>query len=183
MNTPHDWSLERYRPLLLIQARRLQRDPRLQARFDPSEIVQDTFVKALENRAQCKAITEPEWIKWLQVILGNVLADRVRYEKAGKRDVNKDRQIRQCVKESSLFLLNYPAAQGPSPSEQVERREQLLRMAAAIEQLPEDKREVVERHAIWGDSIKEIATNMKRTEKSIAGLYSRGISDLRRLME
>ena len=40
------WELERYRPLLKLQTRQMELDPRLQRRFDGSDVVQEALLKA-----------------------------------------------------------------------------------------------------------------------------------------
>ena len=42
----NDWQLERYQALLRLRARQLHFDPRLKRRFDSSDLVQETLLKA-----------------------------------------------------------------------------------------------------------------------------------------
>src|SRR5713226_5208632 len=87
MAPANDWQLERYRPLLRLRARQLHLDPRLKRRFDSSDLVQETLLKAHKNLHQFRGTTEAELVKWLQEILANALADQVRKATTGKRNV------------------------------------------------------------------------------------------------
>ena len=58
MAPPVQWQPERYRPLLRLQVRQLELDPRLRRRFDSSDIVHDTLLKAHAHLGQCRAETE-----------------------------------------------------------------------------------------------------------------------------
>jgi RNA polymerase sigma-70 factor (ECF subfamily) len=176
------WQLERCLPLLNILARRLWRDPRLRVRFDPSDLVQETYVKALQALPTFHGPGEAELVKWLRVILTRVLIDRYAYEHAEKRDVNREEEIRRCVEESSYHLFEHAAKNQASPSEDVVRREQLRQLAAALEQLPEDQREAVTLNDVWGDSMAEIGRQMERSEKAVKGLLLRGRRRLRELL-
>jgi RNA polymerase sigma-70 factor (ECF subfamily) len=182
MNSISDWHLERYRPLLCLQVRHLQRDPRLLSRFDSSDVVQDALLKAHENLPRFRGGTEAELVKWLQEILANVLTDKVRHEHAGKRDVTREQRLQAAFAESSARLEKYLEDKQPSPSEQVDRQDLLLRIATAIEQLPEDQRDVVIRRDLSGATVAEIAKHLGRTEKSVAGLLLRGRRRLRELL-
>jgi RNA polymerase sigma-70 factor (ECF subfamily) len=176
------WQLERYLPLLNILARRLWRDPRLRVRCSPSELVQDTYVNALEALPTFHGQCEAELVKWLRVILTRLLIDRYDYEHAEKRDVDREEEIRRCVEESSYHLFEHAAKNQASPSEDAVRREQLRQLAAALEQLPEDWREAVTLKDVWGDSKAEIARQMERSEKAVDGLLLRGRRRLRELL-
>jgi RNA polymerase sigma-70 factor (ECF subfamily) len=183
---PHQaekWPTERYAPLLRLQARKLELDLRLRKRFDSSDLVQETMLKAHEALPQFKGVTEAEFVKWLQEILGNVVADEVRKARAQKRDVAVERSLDDAIAGSSAQLEAYLTAGGPSPSEQAERHEELLRLAGAIDQLPEDQRDVVIHRDLLGSPVREIAELLGRTEKSVAGLLLRGRRRLRELLE
>jgi RNA polymerase sigma-70 factor, ECF subfamily len=63
---PEKWQLERYGPLLRLQARKLELDLRLRKRFDSSDLVQETMLKAHEGLAGFRGASEAELVKWLQ---------------------------------------------------------------------------------------------------------------------
>jgi RNA polymerase sigma-70 factor (ECF subfamily) len=64
----------------------------------------------------------------------------------------------------------------------VVRAEELLRLAAALAQLPEDQRRVVELHHLKGLLIAEVAEQMGRTRPAVVGLLCRGLKKLRELL-
>jgi RNA polymerase sigma-70 factor (ECF subfamily) len=80
-------------------------------------------------------------------------------------------------------LAAYLADERASPAEQAERQERLLHVAAAINVLPEDQRTAVIQRDLLGASVAEIAEQMGRTPKSVAGLLLRGRAALRQLLK
>lgn len=180
---PVEWHPERYRALLQLLVRQYHLNPLLQRRFDSSDLVQETLLRAHAHRDQFRGTTEAEQVKWLQEILANVLTDEVRKARAQKRDVALEQSLQAIVSESSARLEAYLADGQSSPSQQAERNELLLRIAAALEQLPEDQREVLILRDLRGASVGQIAGQLGRTEKSVAGLLLRGRRKLRELLE
>jgi RNA polymerase sigma-70 factor (ECF subfamily) len=183
-NPPVD--LDRYRPLLRLQVRQMELDPRLLRRFDSSDIIQETLLRAHANLARFRGQSEAELVKWLQEILANVVTDEARKARARKRDVALEQSLEAMMAESSARLERYLAnsqASPSSPSWQVERQELLLALAAAIDQLPEDQRDVLIQRDLNGASVSQIAEQLGRTEKSIAGLLLRGRRKLRELLQ
>jgi RNA polymerase sigma-70 factor, ECF subfamily len=69
--------LHRYREYLVLLAR-LQCDPRWQRLMDPSDLAQQTLLKAHENFGQFRGGSEAELLGWLRRILTNQLVDAVR---------------------------------------------------------------------------------------------------------
>jgi len=177
------WHLEHYQPLLRLQVRQMQLDPRLQRRFDSSDLVQETLLKAHEKLGDFRGQTEAEFLKWLQAILANVVADEVDKARAKKRDVALEQSIQAVMAESSARLDNYLAEQESSPSQKVERQESLLRLAAAVDQLPADQRDVIIHHHLLATPVAQIAEQLGRSEKSVAGLLYRAKRKLAELLQ
>jgi RNA polymerase sigma-70 factor (ECF subfamily) len=171
--------VERFREYLRLLAR-LQMDSWLQGKLDPSDIVQQTLVKAHQNLKQFRGGTEAELVAWLRRILANNLADAVR---KFHREVPLDRLVEKAISDSSARLEAWLSANGSSPSEQAMRQERLLRLADALAQLPEDQRIAVEWHHLRDESVSAIAERLGRTEASVAGLIRRGLKKLREVLK
>jgi RNA polymerase sigma-70 factor (ECF subfamily) len=156
----------------------LHLDPRLQRRFDASDLTQDTMLKAHKKIGEFRGTTEAELLKWLHTILLNQLRDKIEHEEADRRNFKLEQALPEVVAESSARIDKWLAANQSSPSEQAERHEQELRLAAALAQLPEDQRDVVIIHKLMEASPADIATETGRTVKSVAGLLRRGVHKL-----
>jgi RNA polymerase sigma-70 factor (ECF subfamily) len=173
--------VERYLPWLRLLARQLRLNPRLRSRFDDSDVVGETLVKACREGNQFRGVTEAEFMKWLSEILHNTFRDMVRRELAGKRDPGLEAPL-QAIQESSVRIESYLAAADSSPDERAERKELLLRIADAVDRLPADQRDVVIQRDFLDSPVAEIAAQTGRTEKSVAGLLLRGRRKLRELL-
>ena len=175
-----EWHLEDYRNLLRLQVRKMHLDPRLRRRFDESDLVQETFVKAFANQDQFRGHTEAELLKWLQEILGHVMIDEIRKNRAQIRDVAREQYLQEMLAQSSTRLGDFLDGLQSSPSERVERHEQLLRMAAEVEQLAEDERDVIIHIRLLKTPVRQVAQELGRTEKAVASLLCRAIGKLRK---
>jgi RNA polymerase sigma-70 factor (ECF subfamily) len=172
-------AVEDYRDYLHLLAR-LQIDPRLRGKVDPSDVVQQTLVKAHQHREQFRGQTAAEQAGWLRRILVNTLVDAAR--KFG-RELDREQPLEQQVHDSSARLEAWLATDQSTPSEAAVRQEQLLRVARALARLPDDQRQAVELHHLRDQAVAAIAVVMDRTEASVAGLLRRGLKRLRELLE
>ena len=172
-------SLERYRDYLRLLAR-LHESPRLRAKLDPSDIVQQTLLQAHQKQSQFRGETEAEWAAWLRAILASKLAEACRSFGREERDVGLERSLQAAIDDSSSRIEAWLAADQSSPSQQAIRHEHLLRLGEALAQLPEDQRTAVELHHLRGLLLADVAKEMGRSKQSVAGLLVRGIRNLRK---
>jgi RNA polymerase sigma-70 factor (ECF subfamily) len=171
--------LERFRTYLGLLAR-LQLDPRLRGLLGPSDLVQQTLLRAHRNRHQCRATTDAQRAAWLRAILAHELADAVR--KFGRRREDRRKSLEVSLNESSARLEAWLQSESTSPSGRVERQEQLRRLAEALARLPEDQRTALELHHPRGLPVPQVGKQMGRTAASVAGLLRRGLAELRALL-
>jgi RNA polymerase sigma-70 factor (ECF subfamily) len=182
MLQPFGWELGRYRPLLRVQAELIGLHPLIRVRFEYSDLVNETLLHAHEQRGQFEGHTEAELIAWLQCILQNQAIDMIRKERAQKRDAFRAHSIEAAVEKSSVCVREFLPGNGPSPSEHLQREEQMVRVAWAVNQLEEDQRQAFLARHVMELPIADIATLMKRSPRAVAGLLLRGRKRLRELL-
>jgi RNA polymerase sigma-70 factor (ECF subfamily) len=171
--------LERFRAYLRVLAR-AQLDPRLVGKLDPSDVVQDALVQAVRAFDQYRGSTDAELTAWLRQILIRTLTRTVRDFSRDKRTVSREEAVLAAVEQTSLRLEAWLAAEGRSPSEQAARNEDLVRLGAAIEALPDAQREALSLHHLQGWPLRTVAEYMDRTPAAVAGLIKRALRQLRR---
>lgn len=175
-------NLERFREYLRVLAR-LHLDRRIQQKVDPSDVVQETLIKAHQAIGDFRGTGEAQLAAWLRRILAHHMADVVRRFGRGKRDMSLEKSLQTAVDESSARIDVWLAAEGSSPSERAIHEERLVRLAEALASLPEDQRTAIELHHLKGVSLAEVAQQMDRSLASVAGLIRRGVVNLREQLD
>ena len=168
------WKLDSQCNYLLLLARCLV-PIQERGQFDPADIVQITLLQAHERLDQFRGQTEEALRAWLRTILRNTLA-------LERRRV-LPRVSPQALEESSNRLEEMLAADQSTPSQRLIREEQLLRLADALAQLPEDQRRVVQLYHLDGHARAEVCRLTGKTYAEVNGLLIRGLRKLRGLIE
>ena len=171
--------LEQYRDYLRILAR-LQLDPRMRGALDPSDVVQQTLLKAHENLKGFRGKTDAELQGWLRAILAQQLALLAR--KGGRRAV-RTHSLEAALEQSSARLESLVATEESSPSQEMARAERLVELAMRLAALPKDQRSALELRYLQGLSVPAVAEQMGRSTVSVTGLLYRGTRALRERMD
>lgn len=172
-------ALEGFRDYLLLLAR-LHLDPRMRSKLDPSDVVQQTLLKAHAQWDRIRSRPDAEVRAWLRTILANTLIDAAR--KFVSRPAEQGVSLESALEQSSARLDRWLAADDTSPSGRAMHRERLVQVAAAVAQLPDDQRTAVELRHLQGFPVEAIVELMQRSPASVAGLLRRGLETLRELL-
>jgi len=168
---------EQYRAYLRLRAR-LDLDPRLCGKLDLSGVVQQTLLEAHQGLAQFRGADEEVLLAWLHQILARNLLDEIRRLRRAKYDA----ALECSLEELSTRVGGNLAADHSSPLTRACRQEDLLRLSAALEQLPADQQTAIILHHLQGVPLAEAAHQLGRSKPAVAGLLHRGMTRLRDLL-
>jgi RNA polymerase sigma-70 factor (ECF subfamily) len=176
--------LQMYRNYLMVLAG-TQIERRLQPRMSPSDIVQETMLRAHANFAQFRGASEPELIGWLRQILVNNLAKFVeQHVLAARRDVRREVSIERlgrALEQSTIQLAALLPAGSRSPSAAAQQREEAVLLADRLAMLAPDYREVLMLRNLQGLPFEAIAEQMERSVSATRMLWLRAIDKLKGL--
>jgi len=163
------------RYLLLIANQEL--DTQLRAKLGPSDIVQETLLKAQRFVNRFEGRTEAELKAWLRMILLNCVRDTSRRFQAGsKRDLARERELHAVLSDQASAK---QFAGGETPSKQVVAQEQTAALRVALGRLSEDYRRVVILRSIERRAFDEIGLAMGRSSDAARKLWLRAVEELR----
>ncbi len=172
--------LEHYRAYLSVLTLRYL-DNRLQARLDPADLVQTTFMEAHRDFGAFHGTDVGSFLGWLRNILRNNIASAHQtHLLADKRNASREVRIHATGDTSApLGIGDVIPAETTSPSQRAMRDEAAADLAISLSRLPETQREAIRLRYLEGKSLKEIAERMNKTELAAAGLLKRGLQALR----
>jgi RNA polymerase sigma-70 factor (ECF subfamily) len=170
-----------YRPYLALLAR-LKADRQLQAKFDDSDLVQETCLSAHRDFMQFRGNTEQEFTAWLRQIMAHTAANLTRDHRRQRRDARVEERLHDVLNQSSEMINRALVTFDSSPSQIALRRERAVVLANVLGELPVDYREVLVLRELEGKSLAEVASVMGRTPDAVQKLWARALVQLRRLM-
>lgn len=155
---------------------RLRLGPALRARVDSLDVLQETFLHAHRDRAGWQAIgSDPEraFVQWLCVIAQHRIHDLAAWHGAKRRDVRAEQRHVSAV-------LAGLQRSGHGPATSLVRREERDRLAAAVEQLPDEDRDVFVLRHFAGLTLDAIADQLGRSASSVRRSLGRSTRDVGR---
>lgn len=165
---------------LLVTA---QLDDRLRGRVSPSDIVQESFFEAHRDFGQFRGHTPGEFVVWLRrIVVNNILRIVEQHVHAEKRDVRREismEEIGRRLEQSTVRLETLLAVEGESPSRCAVQREDEVRLADTLAQLPGDYREVIILRHIEGLPFEQVGKRMERSAGAVRMLWLRALRMLR----
>ena len=154
----------------------------MNAKFSSSDLVQKTMLEAIEKKGQFRGESDRELAGWLRQALVHNLVDEFRAHDRDKRKADLEIPLQRAITRSSTNLLALIAGCNPSPSQEAMRKEDVCRLTAALDELPDLQREAIVLHHIKRSTLKETAEEMDRSAVAVAGLIHRGLVKLKELL-
>ena len=170
--------LDRHRAYLrrLVEVRL---DPRLRARVDPSDLVQEAQMEAARRLGRYLADPAMPFRLWLrQLAYDRLLKAHRRHVRAARRTVERE----AVLPEGSSLSLGQQLLHAASPSQQMTREEIAARVRAAVGRLREEDREVILLRAFEGLSNQEVARLLGVRPENASQRYGRALLRLRKLL-
>jgi RNA polymerase sigma-70 factor (ECF subfamily) len=158
----------------------LRLDPRLRARLDPSDVVQDTQLEAFRRLADyCRRRPMPFRLWLRKTAQERLLMARRRHLGAGRRSVGREVPLPE---DSSFQLLSQFLAPGSTPSKHLAGRELAQRVREAVAELAEADREVLLLRNLELLSNHEAAEVLGIEPTAASQRYGRALVRLRKLL-
>jgi RNA polymerase sigma-70 factor (ECF subfamily) len=171
--------LERHRPYLR-QMVELRLDPRIRARVDPSDVVQEAQLEAVRRLQDDPQPPPLPFRLWLRQLASDRLLMLRRYHVgAARRSVQREVALPE---RSSLQLFEQLVASGPTPSHHLNQREQSRRVRDAVARLPEKDREVLLMRTFEGLSFAEVAYVLRLDAAAVRKRYGRALLRLHKFL-
>jgi RNA polymerase sigma-70 factor (ECF subfamily) len=168
----------------LAQMVHARMDPRVRARVDPSDVVQETLVAASQKMHSYLASRPLPFYPWLRQIAWEKLVHlHERHLTAGKRSVTREQRADVGLSEqSAIQLAEQLVGAGSSPSVAAVRRELRERVQQALSELSADDRELLVQRYVEQMSSKEIGAMLGATEAAVNMRHMRALERMRRLL-
>jgi RNA polymerase sigma-70 factor (ECF subfamily) len=164
----------------LRQMVELRLDPKLRARVDPSDVVQETNLEAFRRLSTYLEQRPMPFRLWLrQIAYDYTLKARRHHLGTARRAAGREVSLPE---HSSLLLAQQLVAAGSSASEVLDRRQLALRLRQAVAQLPEGDREVVLMRHFEGLSNQEVGCLLGIEPGTVSKRHGRALLRLHRIL-
>lgn len=172
--------LEQYRPYLAVIAR-ARLGTTLREKIDADDLVQETFAAAVAALGDFRGTTEAEFAGWLrQILVSRLLRQLERNHGSAGRDASREcPETSRAADDSSPAGLDALAGDLTTPSRAAQRRECAVLVAAALDRLPPEYRDVLVYRSLEGQSFPVVAERMGRSVGAVTMLWARAVRRFR----
>ncbi len=172
--------LERHLPALRAFVR-LRTAKAIRDRESQSDLLQSICRELLEGEARFDYQGEAQFRNWLYTAALRKLTERDRYHRAQARDVAREVRMQAGADSAAAVVDLYATV--TTPSVHAASAEEMARIEAAFERLPEQQREVITLARIVGLPHKDIATQLGLSEANCRQLLRRGLVRLETILD
>ena len=163
---------------------RLRMGRELRSKLESIDVVQDVLMSALKDLGDFKYKTQGDFLRWLSRIAENRLRGYLQRLHANKRDIRKEVRFdgyRPTAEDSVVAALH--AIVTTTPSAIMSKREDLDKLAKAIDKLKPEYRQVIVLARIEGLSYKEIGDQLGKSSEAVRKLVARALEELVSIFE
>jgi RNA polymerase sigma-70 factor (ECF subfamily) len=158
----------------LRQLAELGLDPRVKARVDASDVVQQTCLSVFRQIAEFQGSEPAQFEAWLRQVHERNIQNAVRHQ--------LQTQKRSAGREERLDGQDLGACTQATPSQFAMQREDAARLEEALSQLPADQRAVLQLRYLEGRTLNEVAGQLGLTKDAVVWLMQKGMKRVRELL-
>ncbi|PIE24749.1 MAG: RNA polymerase subunit sigma [Planctomycetota bacterium] len=165
---------------------RFRLDPRLEARLDPDDVLQEAFLDANKRLDAWRKDSEKSFFIWLRLIVGQTMTDlHRRHIGARKRDAGREVSLHAGAGPSapSLVLSKQLLASLTSPSNAAIRAEARTQFEEFLEQMESIDREILTLRHFEELSNSEVCEILGLKPAAASNRYVRALMRLRKFVE
>lgn len=173
--------LIQFRPELLSLANRLVSSD-LQARVDPSDVVQETLLTATRNLPNYKGEKLPI-LAWLFKLLRQRIIDAKRKHLVSNKRSMRQEQVFTTAEEQQNVLGSLPAQYQSRPPSEYSALTRIQRLEAALQSLDEHTQVLLRLRYFESQSLAEIAERLNISLSAVKMRHMRAVQELRKALE
>ena len=174
-------SLHKYEKYLMAIATD-EMQAQMMRKFGPSDIVQQTFQKAVDNASAFRGSSEEQFRGWLRMILINQLRQNMRDHSCKKRDFRREQTFAGAIDSQAAGIME-PSDEFPTPSTKAALSEEDVLLHQAIAELPENYQTVIRLRNWEKLSFADIGDHMKLSTDAVKKLWYRALVRLQKQIE
>ena len=173
--------LDRYMKRILGIVR-LRLGSRLRQKMESMDIVQEVMIRAIKGFENFELQDEGAFLHWLSKLVQNQIRDLADYHSAEKRDFKQEKTSLRNSDSDRSILGQIPANSIFRPSVQLQLKEDILELEAALDQLPEKQKEIIIMRQYEGLTFKDIGLEINCSEDAARMQFARAINKLTDIM-